>query len=233
MAQPGTLIESEASTIPLLEQGDHLTRDEFERRYNAMPELKKAELIEGVVYMASPVRLPQHGQPHGIVMGWLSVYWGFTPGLFFGDNVSIRLIGDEMPQPDALLMIKQANGGQASLGADGCIEDAPEFVVEVASSTASIDLNAKFRAYQRNGVREYMVWRVLDRAIDWFVLRDGKYHRLEPGADGIYRSVVFPGLWLDVEALLAENFPRILEVLHQGIAHTDHTAFVARLNPTA
>src|SRR5579862_5874805 len=98
--------------IPPLEPGDRLTREEFERRYDAMPNLKKAELIEGIVYMGSPVRLGHHGQPHGIAMTWLGVYWGSTPGLYFGDNVSIRLDDDSMPQPDAVMIIEPARGGQ-------------------------------------------------------------------------------------------------------------------------
>jgi Uma2 family endonuclease len=231
MARPETLVESKSSTIPLLEPGDHLTRDEFERRYDAMPDLKKAELIGGIVYMASPVRLQHHGRPHSHISAWLTTYEAHTPGLLTGDNVSVRLVGDDMPQPDAILMIEQSRGGQASVSDDDYIEGAPELVVEVAASTASIDLNAKLRAYQSNGVREYLAWRILDRAIDWFVLVDGKFQRLEPGADGISRSIVFPGLWLDAQALLSANFARVLEILNQGMSSVDHAAFVARLNP--
>jgi Uma2 family endonuclease len=233
MARPETLVESEAATLPLLESGDHLTRDEFERRYDAMPDLKKAELIEGIVYMASPVRMIRHGRPHVHVSVWLGTYEAHTPGVLTGDNVSIRLVGDEMPQPDAVLMIERARGGQAIISADDYIEGGPELVVEVAASTASIDLNAKLRVYRRNNVREYLVWRVIDRAIDWFELVEGEYKRLEPGADGITRSKMFPGLWLDPAALVGANLPRVLEVLNQGIGDAAHAAFVARLNPTA
>ncbi len=166
-------------------------------------------------------------------MTWLGTYWGSTSGLHFGDNVSIRLEGDEMPQPDALLMIERDRGGQANLTTDGYVEGGPELIVEVAASTASIDLNAKLRVYQKNNVREYLVWRVLDRAIDWFVLVEGEYQRLEPGTDGILRSTVFPGLWLDAGAILGSNLIRVLEVLNQGLADPTHAIFVARLNPQA
>ena len=236
MARSETLVETSPASLPLLgslpllEPGDHLTREEFERRYDAMPALKKAELIEGIVYMGSPVRLQHHGQPHGLVMTWLGVYWGATPGLFFGDNVSIRLEDDNMPQPDATMMIEQARGGQASL-VDDYVEGGPELVVEVAAITASMDLNTKLRVYRRHNVREYVVWRVLDGAIDWFLLREGDYQRLSPGADGVYRSEVFPGLWLDPKALVEANLVRVLDVLGQGLADPSHAAFVARLNP--
>ena len=123
-------------------------------------------------------------------MAWLGVYWGSTPGLYIGDNTSIRLTGENMPQPDALLMIEPDRGGQATLTDDDYVEGGPELVVEVAGSTASIDLNAKFRVYRRNNVCEYLVWRVLDRAIDWFVLVEGEYQRQEPGAYGVLRSQV-------------------------------------------
>ena len=237
MARSEILVEtSQASpplllAPPLLEPGDHLTREEFERRYDAMPALKKAELIEGIVYMGSPVRLQHHAQPHGLVMTWLGVYWGATPGLLFGDNVSVRLDDDNMPQPDAMMIIDPARGGQAVLSEDDYIEGGPELVVEVAASTASMDLNTKLRVYRRNNVREYIVWRVLDGAIDWFILRDGDYQRLSPGTDGITRSEVFPGLWLDPKALVEANMTRVLEVLGRGIADPSHADFVARLDP--
>jgi Uma2 family endonuclease len=233
VAQPEILVDAEPPPLPILEQGDHLTREEFERRYDAMPGLKKAELIEGVVYMASPVRLRHHGRPHAHVLTWLGTYEALTPGVLVGDNVSIRLDDDSMPQPDAMLMIEAARGGQSTLSEDDYIEGGPELVVEVAASTASIDLNSKFRVYRRHNVREYVAWRVLDRAIDWFVLREGEYQRLPLGADGIHRSEVFPGLWLDPKALVGGDLNRVLGVLRQGLADPSHGVFVARLNPAA
>jgi Uma2 family endonuclease len=228
VAQPETVVDTEAAP-PLLESGDHLTIDEFERRYDAMPGLKKAELIEGVVYMGSPVRLNHHGRPHSHVSHWLVTYEMHTPGIIVGDNVSVRLDGDNMPQPDLAMFIDPARGGQAVISEDDYIEGAPELVVEVSASTASIDLNTKLRVYRRNKVREYLVWRVLDRAIDWFVLRRGQYDRLPIGPDGIYRSEVFPGLWLDPAALVATDLGMVLDVLQRGIASPGHAGFVAQL----
>ena len=216
-------------SIPPLENGDRLSRDEFERRYDAMPDLKKAELVEGVVFMGSPVRFPQHGQPHLNIATWLGVFTAATPGVLAGDNSTTKLDLDNEFQPDALLMIESARGGQASISADGYIEGAPELVVEIAASTVGHDLHAKLNVYRRGGVREYLTWRVLDRAFDWRVLRDARYELLSAGADGLYRSETFPGLWLDPSALLRGDLSAVLDVLRRGVASPDHAAFAARL----
>ncbi|OJW14262.1 MAG: hypothetical protein BGO49_10295, partial [Planctomycetales bacterium 71-10] len=160
-----------ADLVPPLENGDRLTRAEFERRYRAMPDVR-AELIEGTVYvMASPVRHTQHARPHLRLCAWIASYVALTPGVDAGDNGSVRLdLGNE-PQPDAYLFVAPGHGGGVRISDDGYVEGAPELVAEVSSSSASLDLGDKLRAYRRNGVREYLVWRVLDRAIDWFVLR--------------------------------------------------------------
>lgn len=216
--------------LPLLENGDRLTREEFERRYDAMPDLKKAELIEGVVYTIPRVRTDHHGQPHADVVGWLGRYRARTPGVHASDNGSVRLDTDNMPQPDAQLFLDTSVGGQASVGDDGYVEGAPELIVEVAASSASYDLHDKLNAYRRNGVQEYVVWRVRDGAVDWFRLREGRYERLEPGEDGVYRSEVFPGLWLDPNALLAGDPARVHQVLNEGLDSPEHIAFVERLS---
>jgi Uma2 family endonuclease len=218
-----------ASKVPPLENGDRLTRAEFERRYAAMPSNVKAELIEGVVYMSSAVRIRSHGLPHGVLVTWAGIYYAHTPGVIFGDNSTVRLDLDNEPQPDVCLMIER--GGQARIDEGDYIEAAPEFAAEVAASSASYDLGTKLNAYRRNGVREYVVWRVLDREIDWFVWREGQYDRLPAGPDGVTRSEVFPGLWLDTPALLRGDPPRVHAVLHQGLADPAHADFVARINP--
>jgi hypothetical protein len=217
--------------IPPLEQGDHLTRDEFERRYAAMPHLKKAELIEGVVHMPSPVRFEQHGSPHAGFITWLGVYWASTPGVRAGDNSTLRLDLDTEPQPDALLIIEPTHGGQATIDEDGYIAGGPELVGEIAASNASFDLNTKLRVYRRNNVREYVVWRVLDNAIDWFILHGSRYDPLPLAADGLYRSETFPGLWLDPAALTRLDLLSVLQHLQQGTASPEHAAFVARSQP--
>jgi Uma2 family endonuclease len=220
-----------ADAVPALENGDRLTRAEFERRYEAVPHLKKAELIEGVVYVPSPVRHRQHGSPHAQLIGWLVQYAANTPGVEVGDNSSVRLDLDNEPQPDALLFIDPACGGQVRISDDGMLEGAPELVAEVASSSVSYDLHAKLHVYRRNGVREYLVWRVLEREIDWFVLRAGQYERMLGDAQGLLRSEVFPGLWLDPAALVRGDLATVLAIVQQGLASPEHAAFVTRLHP--
>jgi Uma2 family endonuclease len=219
-----------ASPSPLpLETGDILTRDEFERRYEAMPELKKAELIEGVVYVNSAVRWQKHGFPHSDLITWMGMYRAHTPGVQTGDNCSIRLDLDNQPQPDATMIIHPFYGGRVQLGDDDVVVGTPELIAEVSASSAGIDLNQKLRVYRRNQVREYIVWRVLDKEVDWFVLRNSTFESLPLGADGIYRSEVFPGLWLDAAALLKFDLRRVWGVLQQGLASPEHAAFADRL----
>jgi Uma2 family endonuclease len=215
--------------IPPLENGDRLSRAEFERRYHAMPHVKKAELIEGVVHMPSPTRLAAHGTPHGHALTWIGTYAAFTPGTAFADNATVLLDLDNEPQPDAVLFILPSHGGNVMVTADDYIERAPELVVEVTSSSASIDLGPKHTVYRRNGVREYLVWRVLDGAIDWFVLRGTEFDRLAADPAGVIRSEAFPGLWLNTEALADGRLADVLTTLQQGLASAEHQTFVAEL----
>jgi Uma2 family endonuclease len=219
--------------IPPLEPGDRLSRDEFERRYEAMPEVKKAELIEGVVYMPSPVHWNQHAGPHADLIGWLWVYKASTPGVRVGDNGSLRLDTHNEPQPDASMIIEPAWGGKVRLSVNDYIEGAPEMVGEIAASSVSIDLGAKLEVYRRNDVQEYLVWRVRDQAVDWFVLRQGQYAALPLSSAGYYQSEVFPGLWLDPTALVRFDSAAVLQVLQQGLASPEHAAFVVRLQQSA
>ena len=201
-------------TIPPLENGDKLTQAEFERRYDAMSHLKKAELIEGIVYMASPLRIRQHGEPHSSIITWLGVYKASTPGVQLGDNCTVRLDADNEPQPDALLRVE--TGGQSTISEDGYVSGAPELIAEIAASTVSIDVHEKLKVYRRNQVQEYIVWRVYDRELDWFRLVEGKYVQLEVNDRGIICSEVFPGLCLDKQALLAGDLAKVLAVLQQN-----------------
>jgi Uma2 family endonuclease len=215
------------TAIPRLENGDHLTRAEFERRYRAFPHLSKAELIDGVVYMPSPVHYTKHGQQTFQMIGWLANYQAATPGIGGGDNTSVRLDLASEVQPDVILFVLPPAGGQARIDEDGYVSGAPDLAVEVAASSISYDLHEKIRAYQRNGVREYVVWRVDDQAIDWFVLRQDHFEAL-PVSD-VYKSEVFPGLWLDQKALIAGDLSTVFQALQQGLTQPDHAAFVQRL----
>ncbi|OKH25748.1 Uma2 family endonuclease [Chroogloeocystis siderophila] len=222
------LQSSSTQNLPPLESGDRLTRYEFERRYHAMPHLKKAELIEGVVYLPSPLRFEPHAEPHGNLITWLGVYKAMTPGVRMGDNPTVRLDLDNEPQPDAVLLINEVAGGRSRLSEDGYIEGAPELVAEVAASSAAYDLYDKKTVYRRNGVQEYIVWQVLDQKLDWFVLQDEEYILQEPD-DGIIQSKVFPGLWLAVLSLLEGDMATVLTVVQKGLRSPEHAAFVEQL----
>jgi hypothetical protein len=214
--------------VPPLRQGDRLTADEFMRRYEAMPELKKAELIEGVVYMPSPV-LADHGHSHFNVVGWLYHYQVSTLGVVGGDNSTIRLDLGNVPQPDAHLRILESHGGQSRINIQGYVEHAPELAAEVALSSINFDLTMKLPVYQRNGVREYLVWRVPDGAVDWFILRGERYERLRRDEQGRYRSEVFPGLWLDAEALVRGDLAAVNRFAQEGLQSAEHASFVQQL----
>ncbi len=231
-AQGSSSTQRSSEAIPPLENGDRLTRAEFERRYDAMPGLK-AELIEGVVYMPSPVGHRKHGRPHFDLITWLGQYRGSTPGIDGGDNSSLRLDLDNMPQPDAFLMILPERGGRARFTGDDYIEGAPELIAEVASSSVSYDLHTKLHVYRRNGVREYLVLRTRDAAIDWFALREGSYEPLPLDEAGLLRSEAFPGLWLNPAALLEGDLAGVLQAGQLGIASLEHLAFVDHLRRAA
>jgi len=214
--------------IPPLEAGDHVDQPTFHERYKAMPSAFRAELIAGVVIVPSPLS-PGHGFYHALVMGWLVNYGIATPGTKAGDNMTTILGETSEPQPDGALIIDPASGGQTGLSEDGYLAGPPELIVEVASSSASIDLHAKRRDYEQAGVLEYVVVVLRQGVIRWFVLQDGTYQELSADADGIFRSRVFPGLWLHANALLQLDGVTVMDVLRQGLATPEHAAFVQRL----
>jgi Uma2 family endonuclease len=230
MATDFTLLDVE---IPPLRDGDRVTRAEFERRWEAMPHVKKAELIDGVIHMPPAALSVDHGTPHFGMITWLGMYQLLTPGVEGSDNASIRFDDKNMPQPDALLRILETHGGQCRVTADRYLESAPELVAEIANTTAAFDLGVKREIYRRFGVREYIVWRVADRVVDWFALRGSKYAPLKPGPDGVIRSEVFPGLWLDPVALVNSDAKQLLSVAQQGHGSPEHCNFIAELNRRA
>lgn len=234
---------------PPLRDGDRLNGREFMRRYLASPEGFRAELINGVVYvnrwvapgpqgkeqLMPPISGSDHGRPQGNITTVCGVYAAATPGVqALAPTTLILSPTDSTTEPDALLQILPEHGGMTSLGADDFLHGPPELVVEVARSSAHRDLGPKFEMYERHGVQEYIVWRTQDRILEWFRLnRNRRYTPLAPDDDGILRSRVFPGLWVHVEALLAGEMARVLEILHQGLASPAHQSFVDKLRKAA
>lgn len=226
MIQP--IRSPETRVIPPLVNGDHLDQRTFHERYEAMPPDTRAELIKGIVFMPSPLRVP-HGNSHGWVMHWLVEYEQATPGTLSGDNTT-AILGDESePQPDGALFILPPHG-QIRFE-DEYIVGAPELISEIAASTEAIDLHWKKDDYELAGVQEYIVVALRQMRVFWFVRRRSKFEEMQPGADGILRSEVFPGLWLDPAALLRKDGKRMREVLALGLATPEHAAFVAKLAP--
>ena len=230
-SSPATTTAPGAATTAAcsLQEGLRLSRAEFKRRSAERPDLKKVELIDGVVRMPSAVRYASHGKPHAVMVGWLVTYATATPGVHVVDNATLRLDGDNDLQPDAALLIDPGSGGQATVSADDYLEGAPELGVEVAASSASRDLHDKLRVYERNGVREYLVWRVPERQLDWFELVRGTYRSRAANVSGVVRSAVFPGLWLNVVALLDDDLAAVLRTLHEGVADPSQAAFQSGL----
>jgi Uma2 family endonuclease len=179
--------------------------------------------------MASPVSFEEYSAPHFDLITWLGLYRAMTPGVRGGDNGTVRLDPKTMPQPDAFLLILPSYGGQTTIGADKFVQGAPELVAEVAYSSASYDLHEKLEIYRKNGARESLVWRVEDETILWFALRGERFDSLLPDENGIVRSEVFPGLWLDAPALLRGDLEAVVQIGQGGIASPEHAAFVATL----
>lgn len=211
----------------LFEAGDRLSRDEFERRYERMPHIKKAELVEGVVYMPSPVRASKHAEPHNQFGAWLGVYASETPKVRCFDNCTVRLDLDNEPQPDLLLIKLPVSGGQTTISSDDYIDGAPELIVEIVSSSRAYDLHQKKGAYRRNGVCEYLAWITDEGRLVWWELRDGDYQEMTSTVDGLVKSRIFPGLWLDAAALRKGDMKAVLAALRRGLDSPEHAGFVA------
>jgi len=206
--------------------GEKLSREEFLRRWEALPGLKFAELLEGVVHVPSPLS-HAHGSQDPVVSYWLTHYAGYTPGCEVIGNATWLMLEDA-PQPDCCLRIKPEFGGQSGLER-GYARGAPELIVEVAVSSAARDLGPKVRLYRAAGVQEYITVLVEESQVIWRRLVSGAWATLEPGSDGLIRSVVFPGLWLDPAALLRKDIPRVTEVVNQGLQSKEHCEFVEAL----
>jgi hypothetical protein len=225
---------AEIVRLPLLYSGQRLSQEEFFRRIDEWEasghSVRGIERLEGVVYMpAAPEEVRYRAVAYGSVCGWLACYSALTAGVECDLVPSSTLDDDNDPEGDAILRIRPEYGGQSQTDEEGYIVGAPELIVEIAASTTQKDLELKLDIYRRNGVREYLVWETIGEEFYWFEWRDGEYVRRTPDEDGLLRSQIFPGLWLDVEALLDGKLARVLEVAQRGGATPEHAEFVARL----
>ncbi len=212
---------------PELRSGDHFDQKTFHERYEAAPEGLKAELVEGVVIVQAAAST-QHAGHHSILTAWLAVYQAATPGTRTLSDATTILGSEDEVQPDAALIIEADLGGQTR--SEGVyLAGPPELVGEVAFTSAAYDLHSKLRVYERAGVREYVVFVLREPRIEWFALKEGRFQPQDPSSDGVFRSAVFPGLWLDQAAALRGDVAQVLETLRRGLADPEHAAFLKRL----
>lgn len=221
-----------SNRLPPLENGDRLDQKTFHARYQAMPEDFRAELIGGIVHVPSPQKIP-HSKAQRLVVRWLDEYTEATPGTETLLNNTQILGPDSEPQPDSCLFITPDYGGQVYADKDDYLHGAPEMIVEVSSSTESIDLHGKKQDYQKAGVQGYVVVALRAQQVFWFVRQCGKYKEVPLPAEGIFRSQAFPGLWLDTEAMLRCHRQGVLAPLKRGLASPEHTAFVTKMQKRA
>ena len=223
MSQGTRLLDTPRTLV----EGQQLDQPTFHALYEAMPPETRAELIDGVVYMPSPVG-SAHGEAHISMLYWLANYKEKTPGVKALSGATTILGRKSEPQPDGLLRIAAECGGRTK-NKGSYIHGAPELVAEVSKATRFIDLGPKLKDYQRAGVLEYVVDALDPDEILWFVRERGVLVQHPVDGDGLYRSTVFPGLWLDPQALLAGDTERLRAVVDLGCATAEHAAFVARL----
>lgn len=207
-----------ARRLPPLANGDRLTAAEFMRRYEACEEDFRAELINGITYVMMPAHFEGHGVADSITNFWLGYYACKTPGVEHAQNATTMLSRFDIPQPDGMLIWLPEKGGQTRRTPDDYLQGAPELIVEVAASSSNYDMHDKRDAYLRAGVKEYIVVRTWDKAVSWFMLEDDQYIEVQPDKKGICRSQVFPGLWLNVPALIALDRAGVLNTLESGLA---------------
>ncbi len=219
---------SQAEAVFLLESGARMNQRRFHELYASTPDGFKAELIEGTVYVASPVS-GWHAGPHATLVGWLYVYMDSTLGVRVYNDATNILNSESEPQPDAALLLDEDVDGRTRMDEKGYILGAPELVAEVAHSSASIDLGKKMEVYEREGASEYVVVLVREKRVRWFVRRDYGFEEQRPDVNGVLKSEFYPGLWLS-EGSFFDAEPRpLMKILRKGLASPAHAAFVAEL----
>jgi Uma2 family endonuclease len=233
--------------IPPLRDGDRMDADEFLRRYKADPVAYSAELLQGVVHITRwrelrngkemivpPISAEGHSTPDNHLQGIFFVYASQTPGVAsMGAVTTILPSKTTSLEPDSVLRILPTHGGRSTIGADKFVHGTPELIAEISFTSGARDFGKKYDSYQADGVPEYLVWRTAEKEVHWFALKRKKYLEITPHADGTLRSEQFPGLWLDVAALLAGDTAKLVATLQQGLASPEHAAFVAKLQKAA
>lgn len=216
---------------PPLNSGDRLSRAEFLRRYGQYPETKKAELVEGVVIVGSPVH-KQHSIPHFRFSTVLGVYCAGTPGILAGDNQSVILDQENELQPDLCVWVSEERRAKSEESEKGPLIGAPDLVVEVAASSASQELHSKLNVYLRSRVREYLVLLAYERETRFFRLVDGEFRAVQPDDAGVFRSQVLPGFRFRSDWFWQGRISELLELAREGLASQEHRDFAAKPSAT-
>jgi Uma2 family endonuclease len=229
---PATLTRPDLKKPAMLHNGDNLDQPTFHRLYEQTAEGFRAELVGGIVYVASPIHL-DHSNPHALITSWLCEYQAVTPGLGLIHQTTTILGENSEPEPDGGLYILPSHGGTCHSETGKTLTGAPEFVVEIANSTVAIDLNQKKRDYETFGVQEYLVILAPTQTVKWWELVEGEYQEIPVSGDGLLHSRVFPGLWLDpVGPFQATNRP-LLHALRLGVMSPEFKAFASQLAQNA
>ncbi len=209
-----------------LSEGMPLSRAEFDQ----LGECRGLERLNGRLCLPpAAFRHRDHGQPHAILAFWATSYIASTSGIEISVASTVKMDADNDPEPDLSLFRTKSFGGRVILDPEGYLVGAPELAAEVSASTTYKDLTVKYKLYQKHGVNEYIVWNTEVGKFDWFELHDGRYQLRPTPEDGIYRSSVFPGLWLDYQSLQAFDYQGVLATLQSGFATPEHAKFVQQL----
>jgi len=214
-------VVTDAKGVRPLFPGARLRRDEFLRRCEAMPEVKKAELIGELVYMQGASSFSTGKRMRTFVAGCTAIRCVYQ-------GAKTWLMLEDAPQPDVHLLIRPDFGGQSYIR-DDYHAGAPELAAEVCLSRMDYDLHQKLALYQSAGVQEYVTILLAEQEARWHRLVRGNYELMRPSPDGSLRSQVFPGLWLKPEALLTGNSAKVYEPLQLGLQSAEHADFVRLL----
>ena len=209
--------------------GDCLSVNEFLRRYLPYRRHLKAELINGLVSLNRGVRADLEDLSNSVIQSWVRSYAGLTPGTRMDVNTIVILAWDTVPQPNIVLRVLSENGGKSRMTDGGTLKDAPELMVDFTTSHQTFDIRDKLGAFRRHGVAEYLVWWANDQKLDWFCLEQGKYALNLPDSNGVLTSPSFPGLRLNLSALLNRNSAAVMATLRRSLESSEHAGFVARL----
>lgn len=228
-SSPTQTHDLQATLARPLEHGERLTRAEFERRYRPRPDIKKVELLEGVVHLKPATATQQYANHHAILKSWLEMYLVSTPGVRAAHNYRLRLDEQSEPQPDFCVWIEDICGGQTEILPDGFLQGVPELIIEVAPDSTSYELREKYHTYRRAGVQEYLVLQVQGQKSGWFAWSQGEYFPLFPNNKGVLQSQAFAGLWFAAAAFWQGEGTDLKAALRQGLITTQHADFVEQL----